>query len=125
MANKLRVFISFDFDNDKVLKDFMIGQSKNEDSPFSIEDWSLKEAAPQANWEKEAESKISRSEKVLVMVGDSTYCAPGVLKEVAIATRLKKPIFQVIGYKDSSPKAVPGAGTLYKWDWSVLKRLLA
>jgi len=35
MAKK-RVFISFDFDNDKVLKDFIVGQSKRPDSPFEI-----------------------------------------------------------------------------------------
>ena len=37
MANK-RVFISFDFDNDKRLKDFIIGQSKLPDSPFEVID---------------------------------------------------------------------------------------
>lgn len=42
MAKK-RVFISFDFDNDKALKEFMLGQSKLADSPFEIIDTSLKE----------------------------------------------------------------------------------
>lgn len=46
MAKK-PVFVSFDFDNDKVLKDFIIGQSKHGDSPFSVIDHSLKEAAPE------------------------------------------------------------------------------
>jgi len=49
MAKK-RVFISFDFDNDKTLKDFIIGQAKNEDSPFEVSDYSLKEAAPEKDW---------------------------------------------------------------------------
>ena len=35
-----RVFVSFDFDNDKKLKDFIIGQSKLPDSPFEVSDWS-------------------------------------------------------------------------------------
>jgi hypothetical protein len=120
---KTRVFVSFDFDNDKVLKDFIIGQSKSEDSPF--EDWSLKEEAEEADWEAEAESRIKHSDKVLVMVGSETYKASGVLKEVAITKRLKKPIFQVIGYKDASPKSVPNAGSLYKWSWDNLKKLLS
>ena len=29
-----RVFVSFDYDYDKTLKDFLIGQAKNPDSPF-------------------------------------------------------------------------------------------
>jgi hypothetical protein len=35
MAKK-RVFVSFDFDNDKVLKDFIVGQSRLPDSPFEV-----------------------------------------------------------------------------------------
>lgn len=37
MAKK-KVFVSFDFDNDKTLKDFIIGQAKLEDSPFEVSD---------------------------------------------------------------------------------------
>ncbi len=39
--NKTKVFVSFDFDNDKALKDFIIGQAKNLDSPFEVSDYSL------------------------------------------------------------------------------------
>lgn len=59
------------------------------------------------------------------MVGAQTYRAPGVLAEVAIAGELGIPVRQVIGYKDMSPTAVPGAGRLYRWSWSTLKNLLA
>lgn len=37
---KKRAFISFDFDNDKTCKDFIIGQSMLPDSPFEAADWS-------------------------------------------------------------------------------------
>ena len=40
---KPKVFISFDFDHDTELREFLVGQSKHSDSPFEIEDWSLKE----------------------------------------------------------------------------------
>lgn len=45
MAKK-KVFISFDFDNDKTLKEFIVGQARNPDSPFEIVETSLKEAEP-------------------------------------------------------------------------------
>jgi len=123
MAKK-RVFISFDFDNDKKLKDFIVGQSRLPDSPFEIIDTSLKEAAPMKTWEDKARIAINRSDIVLVMVGPQTYRAPGVLKEVGMARQETKPIVQVIGYKDGNYKPVPNAGRLYSWNWENLKKLI-
>lgn len=57
---KKRVFISFDFDNDRVLRDFMLGQARLPDSPFEVIDHSLKEAAPERNWEVKARAAIGR-----------------------------------------------------------------
>lgn len=124
MAGKTRVFISFDFDNDRQLKDFIIGQSKHSDSPFSVEDHSLKEAAPERSWKDKARAAIKRSNIVVVMVGPKTHKAPGVLAEVAMAREEGRPIVQVIGYKDGNYTAVPNAGRLYKWNWENLKKLL-
>lgn len=121
---KKRVFVSFDFDNDKILKDFIIGQSKLQDSPFEVIDTSMKEAAPERDWLDRAETKIKGSDMVLVMVGPKTHKAPGVLKEVAFAREWNKPIAQVIGYKDGDYTPVPDAGRLYAWNWDNLKKLL-
>ena len=123
MAKK-RVFVSYDFDNDKVLKDFIIGQSKLDDSPFEVVDCSLKETAPERSWEEKAHRAISGADVVIVMVGPKTHKASGVLKEVKITIGLDKSIFQVIGYKDEDYTAVPDAGRLYKWNWDNLKTLL-
>lgn len=121
---KKRVFVSFDFDNDKILKDFLIGQSKLPDSPFEISDHSLKEAAPEKDWQDKARAAIKRSEVVIVMVGPKTYKASGVLKEVKMAREAPRKIVQVIGYKDGEYKPVPDAGRLYKWSWENLKKIL-
>jgi len=122
---KRRVFVSFDFANDKTLKDFIIGQSKLEDSPFEVIDTSLKEAAPEKTWLDKARAAISYSEIFLVMLGSKTRYAPGVLKEVKIANELGKTKFQIIGYKDGSEDwAVPNAGRVYRWSWENLKNLL-
>ncbi|WP_369153811.1 TIR domain-containing protein [Burkholderia pseudomallei] len=121
---KTRVFVSFDFDNDRVLKDFILGQAKLGDSPFEIIDHSLKEAAPERDWEKKARAAISRADIVVVMVGPKTHKAQGVLKEVAMAREAGIKIVQVIGYKDGDYTAVPDAGRLYAWNWENLKKLL-
>lgn len=119
-----KVFVSFDFDNDKTLKDFLIGQSKLSDSPFDIIDWSMKEAAPERSWEDKAETRIKKSDLVIVMVGPYTYRAPGVLKEVKMARDNNKPIVQIIGYKNGNYTPVPGAGRLYAWNWDNLKKIV-
>jgi predicted GTPase len=125
MATKKKVFVSFDFDNDKVLKDFLIGQSKLEDSPFEVIDGSLKEAAPEKDWEEKANAKIKAADVVIVMVGPKTHKASGVLKEVMMANAARKKIFQIIGYKDGDYTRVEGAGVLYSWNWENLKKLLS
>jgi hypothetical protein len=94
---KTKVFVSYDFDNDKVIKDFIIGQAKLPDSPFEVSDHSLKEAAPERDWETKARAAISRADKFVVMLGSKTRYAPGVKKEIAIAKELGKPRFQIIG----------------------------
>lgn len=122
---KKRVFVSYDFDNDKVLKEFILGQARLPDSPFEVIDTSLKEAAPLKSWQDKARAAIRRSDIVIVMVGRETHRAPGVLKEVAIAREEGISIVQIVGYRDSSPTPVPDAGHLYRWNWPNLKKLLA
>lgn len=125
MAKK-KVFVSFDFDNDKTLKEFLIGQAKLKDSPFEVVDHSLKEAAPEKDWLEKATAAIKRSDVVITMLGSKTRTASGVLKEVKVANELNKAKFQIIGYKDGSADwAVPNGGRTYSWDWDNLKKLLA
>jgi Thoeris protein ThsB, TIR-like domain len=125
MAKK-KVFVSFDFDNDKVLKDFIIGQAKLEDSPFEVMDHSLKEAAPEKDWLTRATAAIKRADAFIVMLGPKTKKASGVLKEVKAANELKKTKFQIIGYRDGSADwAVPDGGRTYSWNWENLKKLLS
>jgi hypothetical protein len=121
---KKKVFVSFDFDNDRVLKAFIIGQSKLPDSPFEIVDLSLKEAAPARDWERKADAAIARPDLVLVLVGAETWRAPGVLKEVQMARARKVKVVQMIAYRDRTYKRVENAGELYRWNWENLKKLM-
>jgi len=123
---KTKVFVSYDFDNDKALYDFIIGQAKLSDSPFEVSDHSLREAAPEKDWATKAHAAISRADKFMVMLGSKTRNASGVKKEVAMAKNLGKTRFQIIGYTNGSSEwAVPDAGVTYKWNWDNLKKLLA
>ena len=125
MAKK-RVFVSFDFDNDKTLKDLIIGQARLKDSPFEVADHSLKESQPEREWERKARLAISRAEVFIVMLGPGTKRASGVLKEVEMANELGRVRFQVIGYTNGKSEwAVPGGGRTYAWTWDNLKKLLS
>lgn len=122
--SKKRVFISFDFDNDLNLKNLLVGQAKLNDSPFEISDWSLKEAEPEKDWQEKALSKIKRSNIVVVLVGDKTYKASGVKKEVNMARNSEIKIVQ-IKPQGKNPTRVENAGVLYDWTWENLKKLLS
>jgi hypothetical protein len=124
MATK--VFISFDYDNDLNLKNFLVGQAKNDDSPFEIEDWSVKTES--AGWVADARSRISRSDQVAVICGKNMTTAVGVNTEIELARELDKPYFLLAGYSDGGnvkPTTALSSDKLYKWTWENLKSLIA
>jgi MTH538 TIR-like domain (DUF1863) len=120
---KTRIFVSYDFDHDRQLALLLQNQSKLPAAPFETANWSLKEAAPEAKWLLSAVARIKRCDVVLVLLGKHTHRAPGVRKEVAVARRLKKPIYQ-IKPRGTVATPVPNAGRVYLWTFDNLKVLL-
>lgn len=119
-----RVFVSFDYDNDARLKDLLIGQAKNADSPFTVEDWSVKGAS--ATWRQDARNRIARSEQVIVLCGRHMASATGVNVEIALARETATPYFLLAGYDDATrPSGAQTSDKMYKWTWDNLKLLIA
>ncbi len=117
MAAK-RVFISFDYDNDLDLKNLLVGQSRNEDSPFDISDWSIKVASP--DWKAEARRHIRASDTVGVICGEHTDKATGVSVEVEIAQAEDIPYFLLQGRSSKTckkPKSTRSEDKMYPWTW--------
>ncbi len=79
-TRKTRVFISFDYDRDRDLKTLLVGQAKHRDSPFFIDDWSIKYAS--RGWRTEARDRIGRADHVIVICGHNTHRAVGVTAEL-------------------------------------------
>lgn len=126
MTNKTRVFISFDYDHDVTLKTFLVGQSKHEDSPFELADWSIKEHID-TNWKDKARKRIRSVDVVCVICGQNTNTATGVSAEVKIAQEEGIPYFLLWGYTDLKcvkPIAANDSDKIYKWTWSNLKSLI-
>ncbi len=95
---KSRVFISFDYDNDKGIKELLVGQSKNSDTPFEIADWSIKDHLT-GDWKEKARAKIKKTDQVVVLCGQKN--ATGVNAEVKLAQEESIPYFLLKGYKVS------------------------
>ena len=55
--NKVKVFISFDYDHDSDLKTMLVGQAKNEDSPFEITDMPIKQELS-GDWKEKVRQRI-------------------------------------------------------------------
>lgn len=122
----VRLFISFDYDHDATLRDFLVGQSKNSDSPFEFADASVK-APLTGDWEEKVRGRIDRADQVAVVCGKHTDTAAGVATEVAIARELEKPYFLLAGYKDGGnkrPKTALSTDKMYEWTWDNLKALV-
>jgi hypothetical protein len=125
MAKK-RVFISFDYDHDEMLKTFLVGQAKHDDSPFELADWSIKEAIT-GDWQKRATTRIKGVDIVAVICGENTDTATGVSAELRIAQEAKVPYFLLQGYSDKTckkPKAANATDKVYNWTWPNLKLLI-
>jgi hypothetical protein len=125
MAKK-RVFVSFDYDNDARLKDLLVGQSKNPDSPFELADWSIKEHLT-GNWKEKARARICAVDVVCVLCGEKTHTATGVAAELSIAQEEKVEYFLLAGYSDrtcTKPTSAKDTDKMYKWNWDNLKNLI-
>jgi len=124
--SKTRTFISFDYDHDEALKNLLVGQSKNEDSPFEIFDMSIKEAIDD-NWKANARRRIKGCDVVAVICGEHTDTATGVSAEIKIAQEEKIDYFLLKGYADKTckkPKAATTSDKMYNWTWANLKALI-
>ena len=120
-----RLFISFDYDNDRTLKDFLVGQSKLPGSPFEVHDWSIKE--PSWDWKEKARQRIARSDTVAVLCGHHTHLAVGVSVEIQLARQANVPYFLLSGYSTGvirKPTAASSNDAIYDWTWPNLKILI-
>lgn len=119
-------YICFDYDHDDDLKLLLVGQAKNPDTPFSISDWSIKDASPQ--WRDEARTRIKRAHLVIVICGEHTDSASGVSVEIKIAQDAGKPYFLLAGRSgktNKKPTAAKSDDKVYNWTWDNLKKLIA
>ena len=126
MANKKRVFISFDVDNDLGTKTMLAGQADLPDSPFSFKDASVK-AHLTGDWKEKVRRRMDNIDVVIILCGTKTHTAAGVSAELDIAKSKSIPYFLLAAYSDkqcTKPKSAASSDKVYKWTWPNLKQLI-
>jgi hypothetical protein len=126
MATPRRAFISFDYDHDLDLKNLLVGQAKHSDTPFSIQDFSIKDAIAK-DWKDKARTRILGCDVVIVICGVSTNTAAGVSAELKIAQEEGVSYFLLWGRNGKTcvkPDAAKSTDKIYEWTWDNLKSLI-
>jgi len=114
-----RIFISFAIE-DKHLRDLLVGQAKNEKSPFEFVDMSVKQPWD-TQWKTNCRRKIKGCDGVLVIVTKNTKNADGQLWEVKCAKEEIVPRRGIWGYKIDHPASLPSELEKVKimnWTWT-------
>jgi hypothetical protein len=98
MANKKKVFISYDYENDKHYKNLLLAWDQNKSFDFYISDYSADVGidSTKAGTVKSVLSRyINEATVLLVIVGKKTHKSDWVRWEISKAVELKKKIVAV------------------------------
>lgn len=120
-----RVFISFAIEDAKY-RDFLVGQARNENSPFEFTDMSVKEPWSES-WKTQCRTKIRGCDGVIALVSKNTKNADGQLWEVGCSKQESKRIRGIYTNSDDKPATLPsefdGVGVMY-WTWDNIKSFI-
>lgn len=121
-----RVFTAFDYDHDEFLRTALVGQSRHDDTPFEVCDYSV-QIPFTGDWETKVRERIRKCGQMIVMCGEHTHTATGVATELRIAQEEELPYFLLWGYADKTcykPTTAKATDKIYKWTWDNLKALI-
>src|SRR5690349_14470337 len=125
MAKK-RVFISFDYHNDKGAKVMLAGQALLPDSPFDFKDNSVDDHLA-GDWQEKVKRRMDNIDVVIVLCGEKTHTARGVAAELRIAKDKGKDYFLLAAYPNKTctkPSSADQSDKVYNWTWPNLKVLI-
>jgi nucleoside 2-deoxyribosyltransferase len=125
MASKNRIFISFAIE-DEAFRNLLVGQAKNDNSPFEFVDLSVKEPWDE-KWKTNCRTKIKGCDGMITLVSKNTAKATGALWEVGCAQEEKIPILGVYTDANNKPVALPNVFAkvrVVEWTWANLKKFI-
>lgn len=113
-----RIFISFAIE-DANLRDFLVGQARNDRSPFEFIDMSVKEPWDSA-WKTNCRTKIKGCDGMIIIVTSNTKKATGQLWEIDCAKDEGVSRRGIWGHPDDRPSSLPtelSGVTIADWSW--------
>lgn len=116
--DRKRVFISFAAEDSKY-RDFLVGQARNERSPFEFVDMSVKEPWDDA-WKTRCRTKIKGCDGMVTLVSKKTAGADGQLWEIKCAREEGVPVRGVYTNNDDKPARLPkelDGVRIVNWTW--------
>ncbi len=127
MATKNRVFISFAIE-DSNLRDLLVGQARNNKSPFSFVDMSVKERW-ESTWKTNCRTKIKGCDGVIGIITKNTRGAEGQLWELRCAYEEGVPVLLIYGKSspEDRPATVPEpvkGRRILNWTWDNIASFL-
>lgn len=102
MSRKNRLFISFAIE-DAWARTLLVGQARDEDSPFEFVDMSVKEPWDE-KWKTQCRSRIRGCDGVIAMLTWNTLQADGALWEIQCAIDEGVPVIGVVAEGDDPPR---------------------
>ena len=121
-----RIFISFAME-DKWARDYLVGQAKNEASPFEFVDMSVKEPWDDS-WKTRCRTRIKGCDGVIAMVSKNTANAKGQLWELYCAKDEGSRVRGVYTTTDDRPTRLPeelDGVRIVNWSWENIKNFIA
>ena len=120
-----RIFISFAVE-DKWARDYLVGQARNDKSPFEFVDMSVKEPWDDS-WKTRCRTKVKGCDGMIAMISKNTAKADGALWEVKCAKTENVPIRGVYTTQDNRPSSLPSALQgirVVNWTWDNIKNFI-
>jgi hypothetical protein len=113
-----RAFISFAVE-DEAARNLFVGQSRHSETPFELADFSLHKPFDNS-WKTQTRPRIKGCDVVIVLIGEGTHAAEGVLWEIKAAKEEGVPLFGVYidkGDKGRMPGSLFGIPVI-NWTWN-------
>lgn len=120
---KKRIFIAFAIE-DVRSRDFLVGQAKNDNSPFEFVDMSVKQPW-ETDWETKCRTRIKGCDGVIALISKHTPSATGQLFEIKAAGEENIPIMLMYSNDDrpTLPTSLSGR-SINVWSWDNIKKFV-
>ena len=116
----VKVFVSFDVDNDEVEKQLFEGVIFNSSLSLVVAGWSARSSMKPERWDTIVSNKIEQCQVLVVLAGRQAARASNISKEIAMARELAVPVFGIYvngaGRGTNLPTGLAISRTLL-WDW--------